>query len=304
MLEPPANVTDADVLEALREEWDPAVDAVEHLPVGFGAHHWRACVDRRARWFVTLDQLGSRHTSGSLEAAYAAGGELAASGLEFVHAGRPDRTGRFTSPLADGALSVTPWLDGERVGGGPPADLASARATARMLRRLHEAPPPPRTPRWAPFIDAGLDAGLATRTSVPWTAGPLGEQARRALRQRLDEIGDWTATYHRRAREALDRAWVATHGEPHTRNQVHTPDGPVLVDWESLKLAPAERDLRTLTDAGYDALVDADPAMLELFDLEWRLDEIAQYATWFEAPHGDGPDDRTALGGLIDELER
>jgi spectinomycin phosphotransferase len=45
MLEPPDDVTDAEVLAAVRRHWAPEVDAVDHLPVGWGAHHWRADVD-------------------------------------------------------------------------------------------------------------------------------------------------------------------------------------------------------------------------------------------------------------------
>ena len=41
-----------------------------------------------------------------------------------------------------------------------------------------------------------------------------------------------------------------------------------------------------------------------LFSLEWRLDEFAQYATWFASPHTGGADDRIAFGGLLEELER
>ncbi len=49
---------------------------------------------------------------------------------------------------------------------------------------------------------------------------------------------------------------------------------------------------------------DADPEMLELFDLEWRLDEISQYAAWFAAPHTGTADDQIAFEGLLHELER
>ena len=42
--------------------------------------------------------------------------------------------------------------------------------------------------------------------------------------------------------------------------------------------------------------------MLELFDLEWRLDEISQYAAWFAAPHTGTADDEIAFGGLLHEL--
>ncbi len=41
-----------------------------------------------------------------------------------------------------------------------------------------------------------------------------------------------------------------------------------------------------------------------MFDLEWRLDEVTQYADWFEAPHGGTESDRVALGGLVGELTR
>ncbi len=44
--------------------------------------------------------------------------------------------------------------------------------------------------------------------------------------------------------------------------------------------------------------------MVELFDLEWRLDEIAQYAAWFAAPHSGTASDEVAYGGLLGELER
>jgi hypothetical protein len=52
------------------------------------------------------------------------------------------------------------------------------------------------------------------------------------------------------------------------------------------RLAPAERDWRTLVERGLPANGpdgSLDPAMLELFDLEWRLDEISQYAAC--SPH-------------------
>ena len=41
-----------------------------------------------------------------------------------------------------------------------------------------------------------------------------------------------------------------------------------------------------------------------MFDLEWRLDEISQYADWFAAPHTGTSSDEVAYGGLLGELER
>ena len=44
MLERPPDVTDDEVLAVVWGHWEPAADGVEHLPVGWGAHHWRVDV--------------------------------------------------------------------------------------------------------------------------------------------------------------------------------------------------------------------------------------------------------------------
>ncbi len=139
-------------------------------------------------------------------------------------------------------------------------------------------------------------------TRREWGPGPHAGAARDAVRRHLADLARWTARYHHLAESARDRAWVATHGEPGSHNQLVTGAGRLLVDWESLKLAPAERDLRTLVEDGVEA--DADPEMLDLFDLEWRLDEIDQYAAWFAAPHTGTADDEEAFDGLLEELGR
>ena len=300
MREPPSDVTEAEVLDVLRNHWGLDAGSLVHLPVGCGAHHWRATGSTHD-WFVTLDALLPRHTAVTLEAAYAGAATLAAGGLEFVLSGRPAIGGAFTAPFAGHAVSVTPWRDGSPGDGS--MTVGRATATRGWLDRLHAAAPPPGLSRWRPLVEADLGDELATRTQRPGRDGPHGEQARTALGARLREIEAWVEAYHRLAADTDERTWVATHGEPHTRNQLDTPDGTLLVDWESLKLAPRERDLRTLVEAGH-LQPDADQAMLTMFDLEWRLDEIRQYADWFAGPHADTEDDRIALGGLLFELER
>jgi spectinomycin phosphotransferase len=152
----------------------------------------------------------------------------------------------------------------------------------------------------------GADLGrrLIGLVAEPWTSGPYGESARREIADRSTTIDAWIRRHRELAESARDRRWVVTHGETHTRNQLRTADGIRFVDWESLKLAPRERDLATLVQAGYGVRVGADPAMVELFDLEWRLSEIDEYAHWFAAAHTGTDDDKTAYGGLLDELGR
>ena len=278
------------------------VDRVEHLAVGFGAHHWRAEQAGVPIWFVTYDRFGDRHTATSLAAAYAGAIELAERGLEFVLAPVRARSGDVVLPVADGALSCTPWVTGEVVGEGSLIDAATAGQNIADLRRLHTSAPPEQIPRWQPVIGPDLGVRLECLVAEPWQTGPYGEPARVAIAHSLTGVQAWTDRYLELAAVAVDRPWVPTHGETHTANQLRTAEGIGFVDWESLKLAPRERDLSTLVQAGYGDQVRADRAMVELFDLEWRLSEIDAYAAWFAAPHTGTTDDRVAYEGLQSEL--
>lgn len=286
MRAPPPHTSNADVLAVVRDRWLPGCDAVEHLPVGLGAWHWLASYAGEPRLFVTLDQLGVHHTAATLEATYAAAAALAEE-LDLVVAPVPGADGRFTTPLGDGALSATPWVDGRRPDGS---------ATAGLLARLHAVAPPAALPHWHPLVGPDLPEELAARTLTPWTSGAHGEEARNLLRAHLDDVAVWVADYLRLAESSDPATWVATHGEPHPRNQLETADGVVLVDWESARVAPAERDLRWL------GLPTGDPDLLRMFALEWRLDELSQYADWFEQTHTGTESDRVALGGLRESL--
>ncbi|MFI0779610.1 phosphotransferase family protein [Streptomyces sp. NPDC021212] len=158
--------------------------------------------------------------------------------------------------------------------------------------------------RWAPRVGPGFADGLRARTARPWTSGPLAEEARTAIADHADAITRWTGRYHELADIALAQqdSWVPTHGEPHNDNQVVGAHGLKLVDWESLTLASRERDYADLLTAGAGDRLHADPAMAELFALDWRLSEIDEYARWFTADHAGTDDDHTAPEGLHEEL--
>jgi len=298
--ERPEEVDDDDLLAEVRRSWVPRVDRVEHLPVGFGAHHWAAYDERGPRLFVTFDRLGGRHTADTLESAYAGAVALREAGFDIALTPVRGSEGRCTVALAGGALSCSPWRDGRS---GGELDVAWTR---RTLTRLHGMTPPADIRRWAPLVGPDLPDTTAELTRRPWGPGPYADRARAAVAEHLAALATWTDRYHRLASVARDRAWVAAHGEPHSFNQLLAHDGTrLLIDWDTLTLAPAELDLRTLVEAGADPHeVGAEPEMLELFDLEWRLDEINQYAAWFAAPHDGTADDEIAFGGLLHELER
>ena len=75
------------------------------------------------------------------------------------------------------------------------------------------------------------------------------------------------------------------------------------MDWEWCGSRPSSATCATLVDGGLPP-TGLDAAMLDLFDLEWRLDEISQYAAWFGHPHAGTASDRVAIGGLLHELTR
>ncbi|WP_084145001.1 aminoglycoside phosphotransferase [Amycolatopsis jejuensis] len=285
----PATIDDDTIARAIAAHWLSDVPEIAYLPWGFGAHHWRAH-GSGTTLFVTLDQLATRHTAASLESTYAAASAL---GLSFVCAPIPARSGRFTVDTGAGVLSVTPMLDGR----SPAQDEMDEQQIREALTELHRTPPPTGLRRWTPQVSAEFADDLRARTAEPWTSGPLAEEARTALAARAPDIKRWTDRYLELADVATRREWVPTHGEPHNDNQVVAAGKLWLVDWESLALAPRERDYADLP-----ATPGLDPEMVELFALDWRLSELREYADWFHAPHTGTEDDHLALQGLHEEL--
>ncbi len=271
VLERPSDVSDEAVLDAVRRHWHGGVDAVEHLAVGWGAHHWCALSAGAPQLFVTLDPPTERHTAASIEGAYAA---AAALGLDFVWPSVPSQGGPFTLPLAGRTLSVTEWLEGERPTSSSP-DLED------LLRALHGAPAPVGAPVWRTEVDPRLGDRLRELLQAPW-AGPLGAAARSHVAAHVDQVAAWVAEHAALVARADPSTYVVTHGEPGLHNQWRARGRTWLIDWESLRLAPRERDLATLVHAG--VATDGDAAMVRLFDLEWRLSEVWSFARWLQGP--------------------
>ena len=142
-------------------------------------------------------------------------------------------------------------------------------------------------------LDAALDD-----LDRPWSGGPYSEQARALLSAEPQHVRDALASYDDFAKRAADAEFVITHGEPHAANVIDTQAGFVLVDWDTVKLAPAERDVARIAEdvdaaAAYGKDVDAD--RLLMYHLWWNLAEIAVYTAEFRAPHVDSEDTRMSL---------
>lgn len=310
----PAALTRQLVAGFLRTHWGIEAVKLEYAPVGFGSYHWIGADGAGPRWFVTADVLspaGSwlgpspEHILAALTAATAACGELVDRGYEFVVAPLPDRTGALVRQVLPGwVMHLYPYLAGWSSGHGDWRDATEHVRIAELIGRLHAAQPPAVLRRWD-FTVPGRDqlAAALADLATPWTSGPYAERTRDLLATARTDILALLDRYDALAAEiaASPDPWVVSHGEPHSGNVVRTDHGMRLIDWDTVLLAPRERDLTTVLDGADPATAliayqrhagphAPRPAALELFDRWWALAEICGYVGLFRGPHGDTAD--------------
>src|SRR5581483_7089112 len=138
----------------------------------------------------------------------------------------------------------------------------------QVVRKLHalsrEHPIDAEVEDFSILHRAALEFALDS-LNKPWLGGPFGEPARSALREHESSVRYGLAVHDRWASKAVASraAWCLTHGEPSGTNLLRDQHGAVyLVDWESARIAPPERDL---WDLGPDA--GGDPELLMLYRL-------------------------------------
>jgi spectinomycin phosphotransferase len=93
---------------------------------------------------------------------------------------------------------------------------------------------------------------------------------------------------------------VVTHGEPHQGNLMLVDNRLRLIDWDTVALAPPERDVSLIASAkndGVDRYQEAtgralDPAVITLYRLRWYLDDVASAIRMFRNPHRETADTR------------
>lgn len=104
---------------------------------------------------------------------------------------------------------------------------------------------------------------------------------------------------------------VVTHGEPHPGNVVRTSSGPVLVDWDTARVAEPERDLwlvaeRTTLDVPeiYERLtgVAVDRDRMAWRALRWSLADVATYVVELSTAEVEDDDTAWQLASLEETL--
>ena len=300
------------LVEPLRACWDIDVASADYAPVGGGSYHW-VVVDRTGgRQFVTVDDLDNKGWFGGtreaafdgLLAAFDTATVLREHGLEFVVA--PLRTSEGSSLVRVAArytLSVFPFVDGD-AGRFGEYSASERAALVPLLAALHRAP----------VAALRLDLALPTRGALDhrdrrWESGPLAGQAHELLAEHAPAIDELLARYDRLAANIAPDDWVVTHGEPHGGNLI---DSHLLVDWDTVALAPRERDLWMPVVDDPEAATryaeatgrELDPAALEFFRLRWDLADLTSFTDKLRSPHTDNADTRKAYESLTIILGR
>ncbi len=318
-------------MHALADGWGLSAETLRYAPVGGGSYHWVVTSDPGEQWFVTVDDLDDKGWLGRTRPAVFAGLRAAMdasvtlrreAGLRFVAAPVPALDGPSVRPLGDAhTVAVFPFLHGSGGEWDKPLTAPDLDELVAMLAALHRVNPAAvRLQRREVELSWPDDLELALRElGRPWTGGPFAEPARELLagaagpvRRGLDALDRWA-----RARFSAE-GLVITHGEPHPGNIIRVAAnadadggaaadgaggaGPasgaiMLIDWDTVGLAPPERDLwMVATETGaelrrYTELTGrpVDMAAIELYRLRWALDELSCFVRDLRAPHRRTP---------------
>jgi hypothetical protein len=314
VLTPPTGLSDGDLEEVIEQAWGVAVASLEYRPVGFGSHHWVATDNQGLRHFVTVDELSSESRIGDevsalglhLRPALAAATDLRAFGCSFVVAPITTKADDPFAQFDSYAVALFPFIEGQGFSLEESFGEADRERVLEVLAALHRVPiaaiRPPATDGFVvPWLDQ-LDRSIHREAG---SNGPHAAVASQLLIDHEAEIRRLIARYrtlvaqYRRDPGPV----VVTHGEIHPGNVMVTSKGWVIVDWDTVLVAPPERDLWRLAQGGGSVLrayADATGTapnewVVDLYGIRWDLAEIASFAAEFRKPHEDTEDSLKAL---------
>jgi spectinomycin phosphotransferase len=306
----PAGVADDHVRQVLAAGWRIQTSEIRHEPVGGGSYQWVVQDNHGGRWFVTVDDLDNKAWLGDTRAAVAGGLRSAMetahtlrheAGLRFVVAPIPTVQGELIATVGSRyAAAVFRFLDGSAGEFGDKLPARERRELVDMLAALHQTTPgATKAPRARIGLARRRDLDSAlSELGEPWSGGPFAEPARRLLANSAERL--------RRALTAFDEMTehvaaapdpVLTHGEPHAANLIWLGGNGMLIDWDTVGLAPPERDL-WMVAAGDTHEVrrytktagrPVDPVALAFYRLRWGLDDLSYFLADLRADHDRTP---------------
>jgi spectinomycin phosphotransferase len=309
----------------LADGWGFELEAADYAPLGFGSYHWVVRDREGTRAFVTVDDLDAKAWLGDtrdvafdgLRRAFATAVALRAAGLDFVVAPIPTSLGEPLQRIGPRhTIALFPLVDAEPTEWRE-YEAAERAAVVALLAELHRATPVTASISASVGLDLPgrrqLEAGLRELNQT-WVGGPFSEPAREALAGYADGVGEAIDLADRLAADVAGRNGerVVTHGEPHAGNVMRGGESYRLVDWDTVALAPPERDLWMVlgdTAAEADSYAEltgrrVDDVAVDFFRLAWDLKDIAEYLNVLRSPHGETEDTLKAYEGLRNSASR
>jgi len=307
------------MIASLADAWAFAVETADFAAVGGGSYHWLVTDVEGMRGFVTVDDLDRKPWLGNtresvfdgLRRAFDTALALRGVGLDFVVAPIPTSRGETVRRIGSRhTLALFTFVQGQ-AGRFGDYDTAERAAVVTMLGELHRATPAVASIARRFDFDLpgrrGLESALRD-VNQTWSGGPFSEPAREALGHHASDVAELLALADRLAADVANCStdWVVTHGEPHAANVMRTDEGYVLVDWDTVALAPPERDLWMLVDDTADGASiyaaatghEVDQVAVDLFRLTWDLADLAAFTNVLRAPHRETADTVKAYDGL------
>jgi spectinomycin phosphotransferase len=315
----PAGISDRDLCNAVAGGWRLDVAAAEYAPVGGGSYHWIVRDRAGRRWFATVDDLDQKRWLGGTRDAVAEGLATAMAlavalrdqaGLPFVLAPLKARNGAAIARLGCAyAVALFPYLDGVAGRFGEELPAGERDQVVDMLAALHRAAPGTARPAQHQ-VDLARRGDLETALSELgqlWDGGPFSEPARALLGAHANQVGKLLTRFDRLAERVTALGPVITHGEPHPANLLHAGPTTMLIDWDTVGLAPPERDLWWVMsgsegDEGrrYTRATGrpVDPAALAFYRLRWPLDDLSIFVHRLRSGHSRTADAEHTLRAL------
>jgi spectinomycin phosphotransferase len=299
--------------------WGLRIVDFRYFPEGGGAYHWVARTGDTRRWFVTCDDLDTKpwlgpdrdSVFGGLLSAYGTARDLRTAGLAFVVAPVSTYSGALAERVDEHhSVSVFEYVDGEPGQWGVSVSPQVRAELVTMLAQLHRSTPTVRSDARRGLEVPGRKEFESALNDLDrrWDSGPLSELARRELARHADVVVRSLTDLDRFAVRlgGTDDNAVVTHGEPHPGNLIRTDTGLVLVDWDTVALGRAERDLwmivddsATLVSAYHDLTgITLDPEALAAYRLLWGLTDVAAFTVRLRGEHDQHADADKALAGL------
>lgn len=305
---------------AVADGWGFEAEGAEYAAVGAGSYHWVVTDLDGTRRFLTVDDLDQKAWLGDtresvcegLRRAFDTAVVLRNAGLGFVVAPIPTTRGETLRRIGPRhTIALFPFVDGQ-AGRYGHYDAAARSAVISMLAELHETPAVGSVARSIGLDLPGrrhLEIGLQELNHT-WSGGPFSEPARRALALHASDVAALLSLADRLSADVVKRGstWVVTHGEPHSANVMRDGDSYLLVDWDTVAVAPRERDLWMLVGDTADELTSytkatghqIDQGAVDFFRLAWDLNDLAEYLNVLRSPHRENEDTIAAYNGLTE----